>query len=269
MMENKSVPTGGRHIIFCRCGGERIDGALLRDVDEYLGSVPAKVTRLSDLCGIAAKRKDELNGLFTEGTRNMLIGCHRRSMDILFRKSYGEASPLPEFIHIDLIDSSFKDVAGKIDEFLADFSEKHNLVEIVEESGWPSWYPLIDYSRCTSCGQCADFCLFGVYSKEEGRILVTDPEACKNNCPACARICPATAIIFPKYRHGGAIGGSDMIDEKAEHQRQAQDIEEFLGDDIYKALQRRKLKRQSIIRDEAMKKALSERDKARGESPIN
>ncbi len=60
-----------------------------------------------------------------------------------------------------------------------------------------------------------------------------------------------------------------MIDEKAEHQRQAQDIEEFLGDDIYKALQRRKLKRQSIIRDEAMKKALSERDKARGGSPIN
>jgi NAD-dependent dihydropyrimidine dehydrogenase PreA subunit len=190
-------------------------------------------------------------------------------MDILFRKSYGEASPLPEFIHIDLIDSSFKDVAGKIDEFLADFSEKHNLVEIAEGSGWPSWYPLIDYSRCTSCGQCADFCLFGVYRKEEGRILVTDPEACKNNCPACARICPATAIIFPKYRHGGAIGGSDMIDEKAEHQRQVQDIEEFLGDDIYQALQRRKLKRQSIIRDEAMKKALSERDKARGGSPIN
>ena len=76
-------------------------------------------------------------------------------------------------------------------------------------------------------------------------------------------------MIFPKYRHGGAIGGSDEIDEQAEHRRQAQDIEDFLGNDIYEALQRRKMKRQSIIKDEAMKKALSERDMARNGSISN
>ena len=25
------------------------------------------------------------------------------------------------------------------------------------------WYPVIDYSRCTNCMECLDFCLFGVY----------------------------------------------------------------------------------------------------------
>ena len=25
------------------------------------------------------------------------------------------------------------------------------------------WYPVIDYSRCTNCMECIDFCLFGVY----------------------------------------------------------------------------------------------------------
>jgi len=224
-MEKKSVPADCRHIIFCRCGGELIDAALLRDVDEYLGSVPVKVTRLSDLCGIVAKRRDSLTGLFSEGSGTMVIGCHRRSMDILFRQASGEKPVLPEFSHINLIDAPFREVAGKIDEFRGDSDGIHQLTEIAEGSGWPSWYPIVDYSRAISCGQGADFSLFGVYSKEEDRVLVTNPEGCKNNCPACARICPATAIIFPKYRHGGAIGGSDEIDERAEHQRQAQDIE--------------------------------------------
>ena len=74
---------------------------------------------------------------------------------------------------------------------------------------------------------------------------------------------PETAIIFPKYKQGGAISGSSSIDETAEHQRQSQDLKDILGSDIYKALEMRKAKRQSIIKSEAMKKALEERDKAK------
>src|ERR1043166_1892051 len=34
------------------------------------------------------------------------------------------------------------------------------------------WYPVIDYSRCTNCMECIDFCLFGVYGVDEhARIL--------------------------------------------------------------------------------------------------
>jgi NAD-dependent dihydropyrimidine dehydrogenase PreA subunit len=265
-MENISGPIEGKQIILCRCGGERIDAGLLKDVEGHLGKVPLRVTRLADLCGLAAKKKERLAELLSSGDDCLVIGCQRRSMEILLGQARDLNTPSPQFSHLNLVDSSFSEAVRQIDEFCGNQKGTPLFTEIAEGSGWPSWYPLIDYSRCTSCGQCADFCLFGVYKKEEGRVIVTNPEGCKNNCPACARICPATAIIFPKYRHGGAIGGSDEIDEQSEQQRQAHDIEEFLGNDIYQALQGRKLKRQSIIRKEAMKKALSERDKARDES---
>ncbi len=40
------------------------------------------------------------------------------------------------------------------------------------------------------------------------------------------------------------------------------DIESLLGDDLYAGLERRRIKRQSIIREEAMRKALLERENA-------
>jgi NAD-dependent dihydropyrimidine dehydrogenase PreA subunit len=190
-------------------------------------------------------------------------------MEILVGQIKDNGSAIPEFKHIDLVETAFEEAARQIDEFCGSNFSESEISDISEESQWPAWYPLIDYSRCTACGQCSDFCLFGVFKMEDGIVKVINPDGCKNECPACARICPSVAIIFPKYIHGGAIGGSAEIDDKTEQQRQTRDIEEFLGDDIYKSLQRRKLKRQSIIRDEVMKKALSERGKAMDETSSN
>jgi NAD-dependent dihydropyrimidine dehydrogenase PreA subunit len=184
-------------------------------------------------------------------------------LDLLFDKIREETANQFSYSHINLIqDTTKKEVIDQINVFIDGFAGPAEHNEIVEGSGWPSWYPIIDYSRCTSCGQCSDFCLFGVYEKAEKRIVVSNPKGCKNYCPACARICPATAIIFPKYVNGGAIGGSDEIDELAEQQRQALDMEHLLGNDLYSALERRKVKRNSIIREDAMNKAISERDNA-------
>jgi Pyruvate/2-oxoacid:ferredoxin oxidoreductase delta subunit len=71
------------------------------------------------------------------------------------------------------------------------------------------WYPIIDGERCTSCGHCLDFCLFGVYARDEGEaVRVCSPDSCKPGCPACSRICPNGAIMFPEYDKDPAIAGA-------------------------------------------------------------
>lgn len=255
-----STSTPQKHILFCNCGGENIEPQMLKAVDDFLNDKKVSATKLSDLCGLTANRKDLLKDLMKPGTEYLVIGCYRRTMDLLFQ----QVSLKTEYKHINLYQEKAANVVGEqINNFCNGDTGNYN--EIKDDSGWPSWYPVIDYARCTSCGQCSDFCLFGVYEKTESLVKVVNPMGCKNNCPACARICPSTAIIFPKYKNGGAISGSEEIDEVAEHQRKLQDIETFMGDDIYAALAQRKAKRQSIIREEVMRKAHEERNNALNE----
>jgi NAD-dependent dihydropyrimidine dehydrogenase PreA subunit len=73
------------------------------------------------------------------------------------------------------------------------------------------WYPVIDYSRCTNCMECLDFCLFGVYGVDVmERLVVENQDNCKRGCPACSRVCPEHAIMFPDYKTpaiaGAAVG---------------------------------------------------------------
>ncbi|MCI0703445.1 MAG: ferredoxin family protein [Planctomycetia bacterium] len=94
------------------------------------------------------------------------------------------------------------------------------------------WYPVIDYSRCTNCLECLDFCLFGVYGVDPlERILVENQDQCKKGCPACSRVCPQQAIIFPEYKSApiagadtGAVGGLKI------------DLSKLFGGDIGDAL---------------------------------
>lgn len=251
-----------KHILFCNCAGERIHPDFLIRVDKYLKDLPVKVTKMSDLCGLVVHNKKQLSDLLQEDAEFLVIGCFQRTMSILFEQIYNNTAKSFTFCHINMIESSTDEVIHEINQFCGDHQDLPVYNEMNEGSGWPSWYPVIDYSRCTACGQCADFCLFGVYEKTENHVSVINPQGCKNNCPACGRICPSVAIIFPKYKNSGAIGGSEDIDEQAEQKRQEQDVESMLGGDIYAALEKRKAKRQSIIHEEAMKKAYHERNNA-------
>jgi len=69
------------------------------------------------------------------------------------------------------------------------------------------WYPVIDYSRCTNCMECLDFCLFGVYGVDTlDRIVVENQDSCKKGCPACSRVCPENAIMFPEHKTAAIAG---------------------------------------------------------------
>jgi hypothetical protein len=77
----------------------------------------------------------------------------------------------------------------------------------VSESPGRRWYPVIDYSRCTNCMECIDFCLFGVYGVDRAEtILVEQPDNCRKGCPACSRVCPENAILFPQHKSPGIAG---------------------------------------------------------------
>lgn len=252
-----------KHILYCNCSGERITREMKQPVEDALKDASVRLTVLSDLCGLAALQKEKVANLFNPGQEYLVIGCFKRTMALLI--SQAGNSGIPEnTLYLNLLEETTREALQKIHGFVAVANEQPEHTEISETSGWPSWYPVIDPARCTNCGQCADFCLFGVYEKSDSYPRVVYPQGCKNNCPACGRICPSTAIIFPKYQNGGAIGGADEVDEIAEQKRQAMDIEKFLGDDLYEALERRKVKRRSIIRDEAMKRAMTERENALG-----
>lgn len=83
------------------------------------------------------------------------------------------------------------------------------LLKIDEPASGRRWYPVIDYSRCTNCMECIDFCLFGVYGVDTlDRILVEAQDSCKKGCPACSRVCPENAIMFPQHK-SAAIAGAD------------------------------------------------------------
>ncbi|MEX0717329.1 MAG: ferredoxin family protein, partial [Planctomycetaceae bacterium] len=83
------------------------------------------------------------------------------------------------------------------------------ILDVTSENTARRWYPVIDYTRCTNCMECIDFCLFGVYGLDhQDTILVEQQDNCKKGCPACSRVCPENAIIFPGHKTP-AIAGAD------------------------------------------------------------
>lgn len=82
-------------------------------------------------------------------------------------------------------------------------------VSALEGTAGLRWYPVVDEGRCTHCGSCRQFCLFGVYELDErNRIRIVHPDRCKPGCPACSRICPQGALMFPLYGKDAAIAGA-------------------------------------------------------------
>ena len=96
------------------------------------------------------------------------------------------------------------ELAGRVASLAPDATAQ----DTVSDPTQPRWYPVVDRTRCTDCGHCSEFCLFGVYEIREGKVHIVQPDRCKPGCPACSRICPHSAIMFPLYVRDLAIAGA-------------------------------------------------------------
>ncbi len=125
----------------------------------------------------------------------IVVGCHERAQRWLFEG----AVEMDKLIPINVQGSCAEEVVERLTGMLRK-----------KEGTKAEWFPVIDKDRCSECGQCLDFCLFGTFDKdEEGRIYVKNPYNCKDNCPACARVCPEAAIIFPRCSEDW-VAGADV-----------------------------------------------------------
>ena len=109
-------------------------------------------------------------------------------------------------------------------------------VPLEDERPWLPWFPVVDFDRCTGCGQCKAFCLFDVFAEAEDKIEVRRPANCKAYCPACARVCPEGALIFPKYHEAPIDGGEPPA---GSGEPSAVDLKTLLSGDLMDQLRRR------------------------------
>jgi Pyruvate/2-oxoacid:ferredoxin oxidoreductase delta subunit len=152
----------------------------------------------------------------TEATENPLVDRVIDSRDLPDRKIYCldlRHAEDPE-VFAKEIERIASHQPGKL--YLRDSGELSAIEQIeplrTDDGTTRRWYPVIDYSRCTNCMECIDFCLFGVYGVDDVEtILVEQPDNCRKGCPACSRVCPENAIIFPQHKTP-AIAGADTDD---------------------------------------------------------
>jgi MinD superfamily P-loop ATPase len=69
--------------------------------------------------------------------------------------------------------------------------QPENEIEEVYISGHRA---VIDYSLCTHCGLCANYCRFDAITSTNGKIEIVDTSC--DGCKLCSRICPAGAIVM-------------------------------------------------------------------------
>jgi Pyruvate/2-oxoacid:ferredoxin oxidoreductase delta subunit len=260
----------GNRVLLCNCVEAGIGDAGCRNaVREGLRTRGIPFAELPDLCRLAATRPGLLREMADEGILT-IIACHPRAVRWMLEsgsrgRAPSSAGPHPNLHLLDLRAMT----ADAILEAVCEASP----VEVPptdQDDDWRPWFPVIDYDRCSNCGQCLSFCLFGVYSRTaDGHVDVTNPRACKTNCPACARICPQVAIMFPKLgEQESPLNGAAITDEENLKARARINAGELLGDDLYAALaQRRQMARKRLLKTQQERQAEAERAACAGSRP--
>jgi ferredoxin len=239
-------------ILFCNCGGSVIATEKSEQIHTEIQSLDVDVFLLYDFCGIVLNRKDFVRGIDRQYTRKIMIACYDRAVKNILVQNGLELSGLEV---INFKELSISEIRQRLKR---NFSlSKGEASEKSVESGLevPAWYPVVDHIRCSHCGKCFKFCLFGVYTFANKQLKVVNPLACKNNCPACGRNCPSSAIIFPRLKENSVLAGAEPGTEPQ--------VKGLATDqNLIATLNQRSAMRRDIFRSGVMERAEAERRKA-------
>lgn len=232
-------------VIICACASRSfVDKEKVVKVAALLEKEGYEVMVEPDLC------KTAMNGAREEReiASSTLIACYPRAVRALFHTADLEPARV-----LDIRNEGIQSILGQLgvtadstpEEQTGEERFRRLVASFPSEAGTDAWYPALDKERCSDCGKCHDFCLFGVYTIEAGVVKVKQPRNCKNNCPACARMCPNKAIIFPKYEKSPINGGLED-----EEQAVSLDAKTIYADTLRARLERRKFSVSLLRKDD-------------------
>jgi ferredoxin len=206
------------NITICACVSRSfISNEKVISVASALKNNGHKVTIVDDLCRIIADEPDQAKQL----ADGILIACHERAVKAHFNTLIKSDLTLVNMRSLSVQEVLNNWNIAENQNLFIDSELKKEVENLPVADRKDAWYPVIDKTRCTNCGKCNDFCLFGTYTKTGDEIRVVQPHNCKNNCPACARICPSGAIIFPKYEKSPINGGTAIEEEFSKEEMEA------------------------------------------------
>ncbi len=239
-------------LIYCNCGAEIITKQKQSSLSDLFLQLNIDVFELHDICAFTLNEKDFLNSLETTYSKKFIVACYPRAVESLFVQN---KIALTNFEVLNFRELSEEKIIERLNKenTINISSPKYELLK--SSLKVPAWYPVIDKLRCSLCGQCARFCVFGVYKYNKKNLEVINPLACKNNCPACGRTCPESAIIFPRLPENsilsGAIPGTEKNPEKP-----------VKKEGLFVLLNERNNMRRNIFKDGLMDQAEKEKLKA-------
>jgi len=238
-------------VLYCSCGAGIFPEKESGQLTKALNNLQLDIFELHDLCALSINEKEFLRSIGKEYDQKIIIACFPRAIknilkqgDIDFGK-YEVINFREESVEkiINKLDNQFNLPAGN-----ANYQIRESQLKV------PAWFPVIDHSLCTLCGQCYRFCLFGVYKFNKKSLSVVNPLACKDNCPACGRTCPASAIIFPRLPEKSVLSGAEPSNEKTQKPEG--------NSSLFVLLNERNNTRRNIFRQGFIKQAEAERNKA-------
>lgn len=239
-------------ILFCRCTAEIISTEKLEAIEKAVTTLQTDLYELYDLCALTIDRKDFLREIESDYEQKIIIACYPRAVEKMLVQVGVPFSGLQVLNFRELSAERIQKILKSDYSFL---EGKPVLQKVKSSLDVPAWFPVIDHDKCTSCGQCARFCLFGVYRFQDKKLEVVKPLSCKNLCPACGRPCPTSAVIFPRLNEDSVLAGAEPGQMKI-------DLTAAQEGSMFSMLQQRSQNRRSIFKSGVMQMAEEERKRA-------